>query len=348
MGAEYSEDKKTLVASGSCNGAFEVKDGTKCIGEGAFRDSRNLTKVVLPESVNEICKRAFSCCGELEKITIPKAVSSIGKYAFEYCYNLKYMRIESDDINFDLNALSVGNFSNKMMLECLEIGGGVNILYVGYDDLRERKYPDIKVLKVFGCKERLEIPDTSDKIIFDFVESIIDFVDGCPKEIVFSGYYSCERFKFSELRINQSINSVGSVRVQSLKKLCERYRKPSANLIFAAPEVCEEQSSIPGFIKVTRVYDLNYRGREYDEVVDINTKYIFMTEPLIIDRYSPVDGCRISIASRNSEGYAVIDVYESKEMVDEKIKHSLENLSRQVGGVAGLLNELEMLLEKDK
>lgn len=345
MGAEYNEDEKTLVFSGRCSGRFEVKDGTECIGKYAFRDSFNLTEVFLPESVNEICERAFSCCGALKKITIPKAVYRIGDYAFEYCYNLKYMRIESDDINFNLNALSVEDSSDKMMLECLEIGGGVNILYVGYDDLRARKYPDIKVLKVFGCKERLEIPNTSHKIIFDFVESI-DFVDGCPKEIVINRDYCPDKFKV--LRINQSINSVGSVRVQSLKKLCKRERNPNADLIFAAPEVCEGQSSIPGFIKVTRAYDLNYRGREYDEVVDINTKYIFMTEPLDIDRYTPVEGCRISIASRNSEGYAVIDVYESKKMVDEKIKHSLENLSRQVGGVAGLLNELEMLLEKDK
>ena len=55
------------------------------ISPGAFRDSRSLTSVTIPNSVTSIGNAAFSGCSSLTSVTIPNSVTSIGQYAFRYC-----------------------------------------------------------------------------------------------------------------------------------------------------------------------------------------------------------------------------------------------------------------------
>ncbi|GHU56322.1 hypothetical protein FACS1894132_13620 [Clostridia bacterium] len=59
------------------------------IGEWAFSDCRNLTIIVIPDSVTIIGDSAFSQCSALKSIIIPNSVTSIGSGAFFNCYSLE-------------------------------------------------------------------------------------------------------------------------------------------------------------------------------------------------------------------------------------------------------------------
>lgn len=55
------------------------------IGNWAFNQCRQLTSVIIPESMTTVGERAFNGCSNLTYIVIPNSVTSIGVYAFAYC-----------------------------------------------------------------------------------------------------------------------------------------------------------------------------------------------------------------------------------------------------------------------
>lgn len=112
-------------------------------------------------------------------------------------------------------------------------------------------------------------------------------------------------------------------------------------MIYAIPALCEEDSKIPGYIKATLVNN--------DELIDINTKYILSVEPYELkdkyEKYQPHTGTLMTCASNGIERRCQILVYEPHEMVVHKIAKSLTMLSQQVGGIAGLLNQIDTLFK---
>ena len=65
-----------------------LPDNITTIGESAFLNCSNLTKITIPNNVTSIGKSAFSGCSRLTNITIPNNVTSIGEYAFSGCSSL--------------------------------------------------------------------------------------------------------------------------------------------------------------------------------------------------------------------------------------------------------------------
>ena len=58
------------------------------IGDRAFVGCRDLTSIIIPNSVTSIGDGAFISCKGLTSITIPNSVKSIGLGAFEWCDGL--------------------------------------------------------------------------------------------------------------------------------------------------------------------------------------------------------------------------------------------------------------------
>ena len=85
----------------------EVTSGD-AIGEYAFSNCTNLTKIILPNTITSIGNNAFSECTSLTKITIPQGVSVIGEYAFANCDSMQYNEYD--------NALYLGNSVNPYMI----------------------------------------------------------------------------------------------------------------------------------------------------------------------------------------------------------------------------------------
>ena len=63
------------------------------IGDYAFEECRNLTSVIIPNSVASIGYNAFYGCSSLTELTIPNSVASIGECAFKGCSSLTELTI---------------------------------------------------------------------------------------------------------------------------------------------------------------------------------------------------------------------------------------------------------------
>ncbi|MBP3880417.1 MAG: leucine-rich repeat domain-containing protein, partial [Lachnospiraceae bacterium] len=75
------EDNRLTAYTGNSH-FIEIPDGVKAIGNGAFRDCRELMEITIPDSVKEICSEAFHLCVNLRKIIGGNGVTRIEKDAF--------------------------------------------------------------------------------------------------------------------------------------------------------------------------------------------------------------------------------------------------------------------------
>ena len=65
----------------------------RTIGRGAFRECKQMTKVIIPEGVANIRVEAFYGCSELHEAILPSSIENIGKSAFFMCTNLETIHL---------------------------------------------------------------------------------------------------------------------------------------------------------------------------------------------------------------------------------------------------------------
>ena len=63
--------------------------GGKSIDRGAFYYCKNITNIVISDSVKTIGYDSFMGCHSLQTIVIPKTLTAIDHYAFSNCHSLK-------------------------------------------------------------------------------------------------------------------------------------------------------------------------------------------------------------------------------------------------------------------
>ena len=64
------------------------------IAAKAFKNSKKLQSIVIPDTITEIGASSFEGCKNLKSVTIGKGVTSIGKNAFKNCKNLKKITVK--------------------------------------------------------------------------------------------------------------------------------------------------------------------------------------------------------------------------------------------------------------
>ena len=68
--------------------SYTVPEGTERISSYAFCNCKQLTSVILPDSLTDMGEETFIRCESLTEITIPDGVTRIGNKAFEDCVSL--------------------------------------------------------------------------------------------------------------------------------------------------------------------------------------------------------------------------------------------------------------------
>ena len=126
-----------LICAENAQGLIRVKSGTEIIATGAFAYNKELSRVIIPDSVKIIGKNAFRGCNGLKKINIPDSIESIGDFAFDNCSSLTSLTIPNG-ISFINNYV----FSRCSSLSEVVIPDGVT--GIGYDSF-------------YGCSSLTEI-----------------------------------------------------------------------------------------------------------------------------------------------------------------------------------------------
>lgn len=115
-----------LIDAREVAGIYTVKEGTIFIAEYAFSYSRDLTKVIIPDTVVRIGSHAFNFCDKLTSINLPNSIKVIEDGAFYYCLKLEQVIIPKS-----VEEITGSIFSNIS-----------DLITVVYCELEENEVPD--------------------------------------------------------------------------------------------------------------------------------------------------------------------------------------------------------------
>ena len=91
------------------------------IDNGAFYGRKNLTRVVIPDSVVSIGDFAFNYCISLTDIEIPDGVTSIGRNAFDYCRGLTKIVIPDSVVSIGSSAFYECKYIRDVYISDLDV-----------------------------------------------------------------------------------------------------------------------------------------------------------------------------------------------------------------------------------
>ena len=120
-GALLNKEKTKIIAfpPSSPIKYLQIPQGVKQIGDSAFKNSKNLVAVSIPEnSVNELCLRAFMNCRKLQFINIPSSITKIGNGVFTGCKKLSCGIPVNLQSELKLKLVNDGGFPKQSLIDC--------------------------------------------------------------------------------------------------------------------------------------------------------------------------------------------------------------------------------------
>lgn len=196
-----------IVIPSSVNG----KPVTK-IAKRAFYDAKNITSVVVPDSVLEIERDAFNGCLSLQRIRLPKNIKALKNSTFEYCTSLQEIEIPVCDeigsgifekctslkkIHIPQQVKKIGKYLFKYCDNLTEISvDEKNLFYKSEGNCIIEKATNTVIA---GCNTSV-IPDGV-KIIGQSAFSILSLPNGIAipssvEKIEYSAFYYCKNTSF--------------------------------------------------------------------------------------------------------------------------------------------------------
>ncbi len=188
-----------------------LRSDTIGIGNRAFSGCRQLTSIIILDSVKFIGERAFNYCSGLTGITIGNGVTAIGEYAFDDCSGLKELIIPDSVNTIGINAFTrctalesitlpfVGTSRNATMASENTVFGYVfgaapNSSYQGGK----------KIEQVYG-KRYYNGSTYYDKITC-CVPASLKSVKITGGHVLYGSFYNCE---FSDITLGNGVKSIG-------------------------------------------------------------------------------------------------------------------------------------------
>ena len=132
-----------------------IPKGIKIIGEYAFKDKTQVTKIVFPEGMEKIEKGAFERCINISNLVFPDSLRGIGDKAFMRCYNLSFIAF-----NDELTSIGDEAFCFCEKLKVVRFGKGIA-------SIASSAFNDCDKLAIFDVdKENLSF-STAEGILYD-------------------------------------------------------------------------------------------------------------------------------------------------------------------------------------
>jgi hypothetical protein len=220
-------EKESLKYLDEYYNAVKIPDSVEEIGDDAFADLPNLTKVTIGNGVRTIGKRAFAG-SNISSIVIPQNVCDIGEDAFADCHNLKYVIFLSTNIT----KLEKGLFMGSGVTH-VNIPDGVRHIcqfaFEGCKGLHDLYIPDsvicIESNAFQGCVNLQKIrfpkkPINIGRLLFGGfkgtgVTSIT--IPGCLKRVDNYAFSGCSKLK--SITIREGVEEIGSHAFESCTSL---------------------------------------------------------------------------------------------------------------------------------
>ena len=160
-------DNALIRASENLSGEYAIKEGTTAIAEAAFANARELTDVVVPNSIKVIARRTFDECVSLRKVVLSDGLKEIGDRAFFNCCKLADLTIPSSvteigtvvfystalervDLPQNLTVISHGLFENSSLKE---INIPETVTYIGFEAFADS---ELKSVYIPASVEKIE------------------------------------------------------------------------------------------------------------------------------------------------------------------------------------------------
>ncbi len=121
----YNNDSHILIALdlSHTTDLTTIEDANSSSSNCSFYNCKNLSEIVLPETIEYIGKNAFSYCSILKEINIPNGVTTIGKNSFSNCKEIKKINISEG-----VNSICDGAFTNCTKLTQISIPESVTTI----------------------------------------------------------------------------------------------------------------------------------------------------------------------------------------------------------------------------
>ncbi len=296
---KYKEDIRRVI----------VGEGITSVGDSAFYEYYNISKVTMSSTVTSIGSGAFSGCTSLIDVSIPKTVTTIGDYSFQNCTSLESVVIEANSkkgfetvigqsvfngckglisVTIPGNVISIGNyaFSNCKSLEELTIPEGVKKL--GIKIIADTYIQKIKIPSTVTYSEYDPYGETLGALAGDAVLTEVEFAEGMRQipPCICSGASSVERFV-----IPSTVTSIGYDAFQRCTSLEEMTLPEKLTVIgSSAFSGCTSLIDVTIPKAVTTIGDSSFANCTSLEsvVIEANSKKGFET---VIDQYA-FNGCK--------------------------------------------------------
>lgn len=167
------------------------------IGDSAFKNSRDFSRLVIPNSITNIGTHAFENTG-LTQLSIPDSVTAIGEYAF------LYSSIESIDIGNSITILATGTFYECRQLKSINLSQKLNSIgecaFYFCDNLNTISLPDS--LQTIGHNSFAKCISLDNLIIPDSVTSIDSAAFTSVPQITYDGPVGTSKDTWGALKRN--------------------------------------------------------------------------------------------------------------------------------------------------
>lgn len=123
IGNEINPYTVLIKAKNSDITECKISDKTQIIHSYAFKNCKNLTNIIIPNSVIDIGEAAFMDCSRLKNSIIPNSITNINASVFRNCYELA-------SISLPNSLITIGEYAfyNCKNLSRLEIPNSVNTI----------------------------------------------------------------------------------------------------------------------------------------------------------------------------------------------------------------------------